>query len=120
MTVDEFIKNIEVLKVHYKDIGNYSITIHKHDKTQLSCSTTVPVDKLDVGFDWTMNQVILEPSLKLTTHPDETHEKLQDHLSQMYREKTNHLRLAAELSRMTENIEDEGLRDRFNAILKEF
>ena len=120
MTVDEFIKGVEELKKHYPNIGEYSMTIHKKDKNQLSCSTTVPIERLDVGFDWTMNQVVLEPSLKLTTHPDETHDKLVEKLSWCSKERLNHISLAAQMSKMLGEIQDEDLRNRFHDILKQF
>ena len=120
MTVDEFMKKMEGLKKHYRDLGEYSITVHKHDKEQLSCSTTVPVESCNVGFDWTMNQIILEPSVKLTTHPDETQESLRKKLWEMYHEETRHKSLAATLARMLDEIPDEEVRNRFHAVLKEF
>ena len=120
MTVDEFIKGIEELKQHYRDLGDYSITVHKQDKHQLSCSTTVPVDKAHVGFDWTMNQIVLEPSVKLTTHPDETRDAMLGKLSQYSKDLTRHMSLAATLARMLKDIPDEEVRNRFHAVLKEF
>ena len=120
MTVDEFIKKMEGLKEHYRDLGEYSITVHKHDKEQLSCSTTVPVESCNLGFDWTMNQIILEPSVKLTTHPDETREAMGKKLWEMYHEGTRHKSLAAKLARMLDEISDEEVRNKFHAVLKEF
>ena len=81
MTVDEFIKGIEELKQRYRDLEDYSITVHKQDKHQLTCSSTVPIEDFKVGFDWTMNQIVLEPSVKLTTHPDETRDAMLGKLS---------------------------------------
>lgn len=120
MTVDEFINAIEELKQHYRDIGDYSITIHKKDKNQLSCSTTVPVKDFRTGFDWTMNQIVLEPSVKLTTHPDETRDAMLGKLSQYSKDLTRHMSLAATLARMLKDIPDEEVRNRFHAVLKEF
>ena len=120
MTVDEFIKGIEELKQHYRDLGDYSITVHKQDKNQLSCSTTVPVKDFRTGFDWTMNQIILEPSVKLTTHPDETRDALRKKLWEMYHAGTRHKSLAATLARMLDEIPDEGVRNRFHEVLKQF
>lgn len=51
--------------------GDYDITIEKSDPYQLTSNTTVQIERADVGFDWTHNQVVLTPSVKLTTHPDE-------------------------------------------------
>jgi len=120
MTVDEFIAGIEELKQYYRDIGEYSITVHKHDKNQLSCFTTVPVESCDVGFDWTTNQLVLEPSVKLTTHPDETRDAMIGKLSQYSKDLTRHMSLAATLARMLKDIPDEETRNRFHAVLKEF
>ena len=120
MTVDEFIKKIEGLKQHYRNLGDYSITVHKQDKNQLSCSTTVPVKDFRTGFDWTMNQIILEPSVKLTTHPDETRDAMIERLNQYSKDLTRHMSLAATLARMLKDIPDEEVRNRFHAVLKEF
>ena len=120
MTVDEFIKGIEELKQHYRDLGDYSITVHKQDKHQLTCSTTVPIEDFNVGFDWTMNQIVLEPSVKLTTHPDETRDAMLGKLSQYSKDLTRHMSLAATLARMLKDIPDEEVRNRFHAVLKEF
>ena len=120
MTVDEFIGKIDKLKQRYRDLGEYSITVHKHDKEQLSCSTTVPVESCNVGFDWTMNQIVLEPSVKLTTHPDETRDAMIGKLNQYSKDLTRHMSLAATLARMLKDIPDEEVRNRFHAVLKEF
>lgn len=120
MTVNEFITGIEELKQHYRDIGEYSITVHKQDKNQLCCSTTVPVKDFRTGFDWTMNQIVLEPSVKLTTHPDETRDAMIERLNQYSKDLTRHMSLAATLARMLKDIPDEETRNRFHAVLKEF
>ena len=120
MTVDEFIEKIEGLKQRYRDLGDYSITVHKQDKNQLSCFTTVPVESANMGFDWTMNQIVLEPSVKLTTHPDETRDAMLGKLSQYSKDLTRHMSLAATLARMLKDIPDEEVRNRFHAVLKEF
>lgn len=120
MTVDEFIKGIEELKQRYRDLGNYSITVHKQDKNQLCCSTTVPVKDFRTGFDWTMNQIVLEPSVKLTTHPDETRDAMIERLNQYSKDLTRHMSLAATLARMLKDIPDEEVRNRFHVVLKEF
>ena len=120
MTVNEFIHAIKELKQHYHNLGDYSITIHKKDKNQLSCSTTVPVESCNVGFDWTTNQLVFEPSVKLTTHPDETRDAMIEKLSQYSKDLTRHMSLAATLARMLKDIPDEEVRNRFHAVLKEF
>ena len=120
MTVNEFIHVIEELKQHYHNFGDYSITIHKQDKNQLSCFTTVPVESCNVGFDWTTNQLVFEPSVKLTTHPDETRDAMIEKLSQYSKDLTRHMSLAATLARMLKDIPDEETRNRFHTVLKEF
>ena len=120
MTVNEFIDRIEGYKKYQNNIGEYSITVHKNDKHQLTCSTTVPIDGLKVGFDWTMNQIVLEPSVKLTTHPDEKRNAMIDKLNQYSKDLTRHMSLAAKLARMLHEIPDEEVRNRFHNVLKEF
>ena len=118
MTVDEFIGKIDKLKQHYRDLGDYSITVHKQDKNQLSCFTTVPVESCNVGFDWTMNQLVLEPSVKLTTHPDETRDAMIWKLNQYSKDLTRHMSLAATLARMLKDIPDEEVRNRLSRMKK--
>ena len=121
MTVDELTNKIEHLRGHCKNLGEYNVTIHKQDKNQLSCHTTVPVERIDMGFDWTTNQLILEPSIKLTTHPDETHDNLVQMLVEHSKDKTRHLMLAAQLARIVENeVNDEDLKGRMRDILRQF
>lgn len=120
MTVDEFIDRIEGYKQYQNNIGEYSITVHKNDKHQLTCSTTVPIDDFKVGFDWTMNQIVLEPSVKLTMHPDEKRDAMIDKLNQYSKDLTRHMSIAAKLARMLDEIPDEEVRNRFHSVLKEF
>ena len=120
MTVNEFIDKIEGYKKYKNNIGEYSITVHKNDKNQLTCSTTVPIDDFKVGFDWTMNQIILEPSVKLTTHPDEKGDVMIDTLNRYSKDLTRHMSIAAKLVRMLDEIPDEEVRNRFHSVLKEF
>lgn len=120
MTVNEFIDRIEGYKKYKNNIGEYSITVHKNDDHQLACSTTVPIEEFKVGFDWTMNQIVLEPSVKLTTHPDEKRDAMIEKLEQYSKDFTRHMSLAAKLARMLDEIPDEGVRNRFHEVLKEF
>ena len=96
------------------------IMYDKNDKHQLTCSTTVPIDDFKVGFDWTMNQIVLEPSVKLTTHPDEKRDAMIDKLNQYSKDLTRHMSIAAKLARMLDEIPDEEVRNRFHDVLKEF
>ena len=120
MTVDEFISEIEELKSHHRQLGDYKLTVRKHDKNQVSACTTVPVEACRPGFDWTMNQLVIEPSVKLTTHPDETRDAMIERLNQYSKDLTRHMSLAATLARMLKDIPDEEVRNRFHAVLKEF
>ena len=120
MTVNEFIDKIEGYKKYKNNIGEYSITVQKNDKHQLTCSTTVPIDDFKVGFDWTMNQIVLEPSVKLTTHPNEKRDAMIEKLAQYSKDLTRHMSLAAKLARMLDEIPDEEVRNRFHSVLKEF
>lgn len=120
MTLNEFIDKIEGYKKYKNNIGEYSITVQKNDKNQLTCSTTVPIDDFKVGFDWTMNQIVLEPSVKLTTHPDEKRDAMIEKLVHYSKDLTRHMSLVAKLARMLDEIPDEEVRNRFHSVLKEF
>ena len=120
MTVDEFIKKIKELKKYYHNIGEYSITVHKHDKNQLTCSTTVPINSFGIGFDYTMNQIVLEPSIKLNTHPDVTKDNMFKKVNQYSQDSIRHMSLVASLSKMLNEIPDENVRNKFHEVLKQF
>ena len=67
-----------------------------------------------------MNQIVLEPSVKLTTHPDEKRDAMIEKLAQYSKDLTRHMSLAAKLARMLDEIPDEEVRNRFHSVLKEF
>lgn len=111
MTVGEF---IERAKGH----EDCELVVRKHDKWQLSCNTTVPVESAYVGFDWTNGQFILEPKTRLVTSADEVSmalsEKLKDYSSRL----TQHLSAASRIAMMLNEIPDENLRNRIYEELK--
>lgn len=71
MTVDELFDRIARLKVNYRRVGEWQVTVAKHDDRQLSSHTTVPVEGCHAGFDWTANQLIIEPAFPLVTKKKE-------------------------------------------------
>ena len=83
MTVNEFID-------YAKDYGDFDITIRKHDNGQLSSDTTVGVESVNVGFDWTFRQMVLQPKVNLTTvHSDQDWENFSKRLVDMMVNETN-------------------------------
>lgn len=111
MTVGEF---IERAKGH----EDCELVVRKHDKWQLSCNTTVPVERLDVGFDWTMGQFIIYPSVDLVTSADEVRMALSEKLKDYSNRLTQHLSAAARIAMMLKEIPDENLRNRIHEELK--
>ena len=111
MTVGEF---VEQAKGH----EDCELVVRKHDKWQLSCNTTVPIERAYMGFDWTMGQFILEPKIQLVTSADEVSkamsEKLKDYSSRL----TQHLSTASRIAMMLKEIPDENLRNRIHEELK--
>ena len=111
MTVGEF---MEKAKGH----ENCELVVRKHDKWQLSCNTTVPVEHVDVGFDWTNGQFILETKTRLVTSSDEVSmalsEKLKDYSSRL----TRVLSSGARIAMLLKEIPDENLRNRIHEELK--
>ena len=67
-----------------------------------------------------MNQIVLEPSVKLTTHPDEKRNAMIEKLAHYSKDLTRHMSLAAKLARMLDEIPDKEVRNRFHSVLKEF
>ena len=78
MTVGEF---IERAKGH----EDCELVVRKHDKSQLSCSTTVPVNSAHMGFDWTHGQFVLETKTKLVTSDAAVSEHLGEKLKEYSR-----------------------------------
>lgn len=71
MTVDELMARLSRLKANYRTAGDWQVTVAKYDDRQLSPYTTVPVSSCRSGFDWTANQLIIEPARKLATKKEE-------------------------------------------------
>ena len=95
------------------------LTVHKHDRWQLSCNTTVPIESAHPGFDWTHGQFVLEPKVDLVTSADEIDRAMSDKVADYSHRLTQHLMVAAQLARMIQDIPDEGLRTRIHEKLKE-
>lgn len=113
MKVGEFIEKA-------KGKENLDLVIRKDDKHQLTCHTTVNVKDAVVGFDWTNNQLVLIPSVKLSTSQVVVEQNMRKALREEASRCTRHLQLAAKLARMIQEIENEELRERIHAVLKEF
>ena len=111
MTVGEF---IERAKGH----EDCELVVRKHDKGQLSCSTTVPVDSGHMGFDWTHGQFVLETKTKLVTSDDDVSEHLGEKLKEYSSRITQHLATASRIALMLKEISNEDLRKRIHDELK--
>ena len=98
---------------------DYELVVRKHDRGQLCCHTTVPVDAAHPGGDWTNNQFILEPTVRLTTCAEEIDRSMRDSLVECSERITRHMRAAARIARMLAEIPDESLRERIHSALKE-
>ena len=97
MTVGEF---IERAKGH----EDCELVVRKHDKGQLTCSTTVPVDSVHMGFDWTHGQFVLETKTKLVTSADDVSEHLGEKLKEYSSRITQHLAIASRIALMLKEI----------------
>ena len=71
MTVDELMARLSRLKANYRTAGDWQVTVAKYDDGQLSAYTTVPVSGCRSGFDWTADQLIIEPAVRLATKKEE-------------------------------------------------
>ena len=112
MTVGEFIELA-------KGREDHDLTVRKHDKWQLSCNTTVPVEAASPGLDWTSGQFIIYPSVDLVTSADEINKALHDKVADYSHRLTRHLSIAAQIAMLLKDIPDEGLRNRIHDLLKE-
>lgn len=111
MTVGEF---IDLAKGH----EDCELVVRKHDKWQLTCNTTVPVESVHVGFDWTMGQFILETKTQLVTSADEVSASLSEKLKDYSSRLTRVLSIGARIAMMLKEIPDENLRNRIHEELK--
>lgn len=113
MTVREFISQIPEHRL------DHDLTIARHDKKQLSAFGTVPVKSVSYGFDYTNGQVILEPSIRLSTDPEIVNDHRVKLLMEYSERITKAVMTAAKISTMLESIPDENLRDRIREKLRE-
>ena len=107
------------LAEYAKDRMDWDITIRKHDRWQLSCHTTVPVEKAYRGLDWTQGQIVLEPKVELVTSAEEIDKSLAEMVENYSKRLTDHLSIAAQIARLIQEIPDEKLRDKIHTLLKE-
>lgn len=115
MTLKELFEKFPVEK-----FGDYNITVAKHDKNQLTAFTTVPVDSARRGFDWTHEQIVLEPSVRLNTHPEEIEANLKKNYEEKTRMRTDNLRIVAKLIKyVEEELEDGPKKDRIKEMIRE-
>lgn len=112
MTVGELVEKA-------KGREDWKLTVRKHDKWQLSCSTTVPVKTAHPGLDWTHGEFIIEPETDLVTSADEVSKAMGQKIEDYSHRLTRHLMIAADLARMIQAIPDEALRTRIHEKLKE-
>ena len=94
------LKELKELDERYDD---YDITVHKSDRGQLSCHTTVPTSRCEIGFDWTMNQVILHPDPELYSNY-QSDDKVIGRLKFYSEERT---KVLSHLARLSKLINDE-------------
>lgn len=113
MTIDEFKDKTKHLK------GEYQLTIRKYDEHQLTCNTTVPVEKVEIGFDWTHDQVILIPSVKLGTDPKIVGDRIQKSLNDYALRCSDYLRILAKITKLVDQMEDGNDKNKLNNILDE-
>lgn len=119
MTLKEFIEFCQRPRIK-DNMDNLQLTVRKHDKNQLTCYTTVPIERVETGFDWTNNQIILHPSIKLSTEQSVVDENTRSYVRSVTDRITKHLRLAADIAALATKIEDKELRGKIQSLLKEF
>lgn len=100
MTLTEFLNFCELHPQIKGKEDALELTVRKHDKNQLTCYTTVPIDRVEIGFDWTHNQVVLHPSIKLSTEQSVIDDNMRKSLKNEYERRTETLKKLAEVSRL--------------------
>ena len=113
MTLNELLKKIPEGK------RDYTLAVAKHDEGLLSAYTTVPVDKAHLGFDWTYEQIVLEPMVRLVTAPQNVHDANQEAVEYFSGRVTKAMGIAAEISRMIEDMADNELKMKIRSKLAE-
>lgn len=114
MTLDELKERTKHLK------GDYQLTVRKSDSHQLCCSSTVPIEKAEVGFDWTDGQIVLIPEIKLVTDPETVNKRMEKSLEEYASKCSTYLRIAAKLARMIDNLPDSEDKSKLEKVIKEF
>jgi len=118
MTLNDFLNFCELHPQIKGREDALELTVRKHDKNQLTCYTTVPIDRVEIGFDWTQNQIVLHPSIKLSTEQSVVDENMRKSLKNEYERRTDTLKKLAEVSRLCQEIQDGELREKIQDILK--
>ena len=113
MTIDEFRKRTQYLN------RDWQLTIKKSDRHQLCCSSTVPVEKVEIGFDWTHGQVIFIPSTKLVTDPEITDRQTEQTLKDYAIKCSDYLRILAKIATLVDQIENGNDKNKLNNVLEE-
>ena len=96
------------------------ITIRKNDYGQLCCHTTVPVEHVSKGFDWTHGQIVLTPSVNLVTAPEVVQKYRDEELESYSKKCSSYLRIAAKLALMIDNMPDGEDKDKLEKVVREF
>ena len=113
MTLNELLKKIP------EDKRDYNLTVAKHDEGQLSAYTTVPVGSANIGFDWTHEQIVLEPVVRLVTEPRVVRDANKEAVEYFSGKVTKAMAIAAEISRMVEDMQDNDLKMKIRSKLAE-
>lgn len=118
MTLKEFLNFCELHPQIKGKEDALELTIRKHDKNQLTCYTTVPIERVESGFDWTHNQIVLHPSIRLSTEQSVVDENMRKSLKNEHARRTDTLKKLADVSRLCQEIKDVELREKIQDILK--
>ena len=113
MTIDEFRKRTQFLN------RDWQLTIRKSDSHQLCCSSTVPVEKVEIGFDWTHGQVIFIPSIKLVTDSEVVNKQTEQTLKDYAIRCSDYLRIFAKIAKLVDQMEDGNDKNKLNNALDE-
>ena len=99
--------------------GEYDITVKKSDRGQLSCHTTMPIESYSIGFDWTTNQLILNPANEMFSASTPPDEKVIERLKSYSEERTKMLCSMAKMSRLVQEVKDDELRKKMREVIME-